>query len=84
VPPIVGDLPDMESIPGGPPSLAALPQGCTFNPRCKFATEECKQEDPPLLPVSDVPGEAHEAACIHWKDVHLEREVPKENLGTAS
>ncbi len=31
VPPIVGDLPDMESIPGGPPSLAALPKGCTFH-----------------------------------------------------
>ena len=56
VPPIVGDLPDLESIPGGPPSLAALPRGCTFHPRCKFATEECKAADPPLLPVTDQPA----------------------------
>ena len=84
VPPIVGDLPDLESIPGGPPSLAALPKGCTFHPRCKFATDECKAEDPPLIPVTDQPGDAHEVACIHSKDVHLERRVRDDDLGTAS
>jgi peptide/nickel transport system ATP-binding protein len=84
VPPIVGDLPDLESIPGGPPSLAALPPGCKFNPRCRFATEECKDDDPPLFPVTDQPGDAHEVACIHWKDVHLDRKVRTEDLGTAS
>jgi len=84
VPPIVGDLPDMESIPGGPPSLAALPPGCKFNPRCRYATEECKEADPPLFPVTDQAGNDHAAACIHWKDVHLDRQVPKQDLGTAS
>ena len=84
VPPIVGDLPDMESIPGGPPSLAALPKGCTFSPRCKFVTEECREADPPLIPVTDQPGSGHEVACIHSKDVHLDRHVPNEDLGTAS
>jgi peptide/nickel transport system ATP-binding protein len=84
VPPIVGDLPDLESIPGGPPSLAALPKGCTFNPRCKFATDECREAEPDLLPVTDEPGSAHDVACIHWKDVHLDREVPNQDLGTAS
>jgi peptide/nickel transport system ATP-binding protein len=84
VPPIVGDLPDLESIPGGPPSLAALPKGCTFNPRCKFATDECREDEPDLLPVTDEPGSAHDVACIHWKEVHLDREVPNQDLGTAS
>jgi peptide/nickel transport system ATP-binding protein len=84
VPPIVGDLPDLESIPGGPPSLAALPKGCTFNPRCKFATDECREAEPDLLAVTDEPGNAHEVACIHWKDVHLDRGVPSQDLGTAS
>jgi peptide/nickel transport system ATP-binding protein len=73
VPPIVGDLPDVESIPGGPPSLADLPPGCTFHPRCKFATEECKEIDPPLEPVTDEPGDGHEVACLHYRQVHLDR-----------
>ncbi|MEV0288644.1 MULTISPECIES: ABC transporter ATP-binding protein [unclassified Kribbella] len=84
VPPIVGDLPDLESIPGGPPSLAALPSGCTFNPRCRFATDECRKDDPPLFPVTDRQGDGHQAACIHWKDVQLDRMVRSEGLGTAS
>jgi peptide/nickel transport system ATP-binding protein len=76
VPPIVGDLPDLESIPGGPPSLANLPTGCTFHPRCKFATEVCERIDPPLAPVRDRPGDAHEAACHHSDQVRLDRSVP--------
>jgi peptide/nickel transport system ATP-binding protein len=90
VPPIVGELPDLESIPGGPPSLADLPPGCTFNPRCKFATEQCRETDPPLLPVTDQPGDAHEVACIHSDQVHLDRPKPAadrpaaDELGTAS
>jgi peptide/nickel transport system ATP-binding protein len=84
VPPIVGELPDMESIPGGPPSLAALPPGCKFNPRCRYATHECKEDDPPLFPVTDQAGNDHAAACIHWKDVHLDREVRSDDVGTAS
>ncbi|MGW1342977.1 ABC transporter ATP-binding protein [Kribbella sp. NPDC002412] len=84
VPPIVGDLPDLESIPGGPPSLAALPSGCTFHPRCRFATAECTETDPPLVPVTDLQGDRHEAACIHWKDVQPAGKVRTEGLGTAS
>ncbi|MGH1427890.1 MAG: ABC transporter ATP-binding protein [Arenicella sp.] len=30
-------------IPGMAPSLANLPQGCSFRPRCQYATEECWQ-----------------------------------------
>ncbi len=75
VPPIVGDLPDMESIPGGPPSLANLPSGCSFHPRCRFATDECHTTDPALEPITDEPGDDHEAACIHTDQVHLDRSV---------
>ncbi|MDX6293257.1 MAG: peptide/nickel transport system ATP-binding protein [Kribbellaceae bacterium] len=76
VPPIVGELPDLESIPGGPPSLADLPSGCSFHPRCKFADEQCEQVDPSLLPVTDQPGAGHEVACLHSDQVHLDRSVP--------
>jgi peptide/nickel transport system ATP-binding protein len=75
VPPIVGDLPDLESIPGGPPSLANLPSGCAFRPRCKFETDECATIDPPLIPVTDEPGDGHDVACLHYDQVHLERKI---------
>jgi oligopeptide transport system ATP-binding protein len=47
------------SIPGQPPDLIALPQGCPFVARCGYATEQCVAEMPPLEAVS--PG--HEVAC---------------------
>jgi peptide/nickel transport system ATP-binding protein len=34
---------ELAQIPGQPPSLAALPVGCAFSPRCPRATEICKQ-----------------------------------------
>lgn len=30
------------TIPGNPPNLLHLPQGCPFSPRCQFATEQCQ------------------------------------------
>lgn len=74
VPPISGDLIQLKSIPGTPPSLLELPTGCTFHPRCPYVTEECKTTDPPLFTV----GKGHGAACIHHDQVELEREVVTE------
>ena len=34
---------ELAQIPGQPPSLAALPVGCAFSPRCPRATEICKE-----------------------------------------
>jgi peptide/nickel transport system ATP-binding protein len=34
-------------IPGGPPSMVALPAGCAFAPRCRFATSTCDDEPTP-------------------------------------
>ena len=31
------------------PSLHNLPQGCTFAPRCEFATDQCRAAYPPLI-----------------------------------
>ena len=36
----------LAQIPGMPPSLAALPQGCAFRPRCSRATNVCLVEPP--------------------------------------
>lgn len=38
----------LATIPGSPPSLIALPSGCSFNPRCAFVSEICTIEVPML------------------------------------
>ena len=54
-------------IPGAPPSLAALPPGCPFAPRCPLAIDECRVDEPTL---ADVGGrEEHAAACIRTDQV---------------
>ena len=39
----------LEAIPGAVPHPLDLPQGCKFAPRCKYATERCRQEEPELV-----------------------------------
>ena len=46
------------------PDLQALPEGCSFHPRCAFATAECALERPPLYELADA-GAARASACIH-------------------
>lgn len=36
-------------IPGAPPDLAEPPSGCLFHPRCPYAFDRCKKEEPQLL-----------------------------------
>ena len=43
----------------GPENATAA--GCPFNPRCPFADDRCRQEDPTLLPITATRG----AACWH-------------------
>jgi peptide/nickel transport system ATP-binding protein len=51
----------LQEIPGTVPSLVDLPAGCTFAPRCAFATDICRAEFPPYE--EKRPG--HFAACWH-------------------
>ena len=57
----------LEPIPGSPPSLIALPEGCAFSPRCAFATKACRDE--PELRVVD-------AASGHATRCHRAEELP--------
>ncbi len=66
VPRVSGELGTLSSIPGTPPDLVSLPSGCAYHPRCPFAIERCRVEDPVLRGV-DAP--AHTAACIRWQAV---------------
>jgi len=49
-------------LEGDVPSPIAPPPGCRFHPRCKYATEICSLEEPPLVPHGK---QAHLAACHH-------------------
>jgi len=48
-------------IPGAPPDLAEMSQGCSFAPRCALANQYCLRELPDLRPVTT----NHLAACIN-------------------
>ncbi|PMC74586.1 ABC transporter ATP-binding protein [Brachybacterium sp. UMB0905] len=76
VPPVKGDLPELASIPGAPPSLATLPPGCPFAPRCELVTDACREAEPALIPLEQRERDmTHAAACIHHDQVHHERKV---------
>jgi peptide/nickel transport system ATP-binding protein len=55
---------DLYSIPGLPPDLRRPPLACRFAPRCAFATEQCRTENPRLG--GDDPN--HPYACFHPRD----------------
>ncbi|MDX6262191.1 MAG: peptide/nickel transport system ATP-binding protein [Kribbellaceae bacterium] len=68
----------LRPIKGLPPSLLALPDGCSFNPRCPYKDrvkgERCTTDLPDLLPV-DGAG-AHTSRChLHDKASIYEAEV---------
>jgi oligopeptide/dipeptide ABC transporter ATP-binding protein len=50
------------TIPGVPAVPGQWPTGCRFAPRCSFAREECRVEQPRLLPVAD----GRSRACHGW------------------
>jgi peptide/nickel transport system ATP-binding protein len=50
----------LKAIPGRPPNLLNLSKGCSFAPRCSFATDRCRQERPELESTG-TPG--HSFAC---------------------
>lgn len=49
----------LKSIPGSPPDLINPPSGCRFHPRCPFAMEICKVQEPEMTKVSPT----HYVAC---------------------
>ena len=51
-------------IPGMMPDPMELPEGCSFAPRCKYATDKCRQK----LPNKTHFGENHYVACCAYED----------------
>lgn len=57
--PKFGDKSTRDSVPGSPPSLADLPTGCPFHPRCPHVKDICRQQMPDFTQVD----ESHKVAC---------------------
>ena len=51
----------LEAIPGAVPHPLDLPRGCKFAPRCKYATDKCREEEPQLVQV----GEHQQVRCFY-------------------
>jgi oligopeptide/dipeptide ABC transporter ATP-binding protein len=50
----------LAAIEGVVPDAAAFPEGCRFHPRCPFAIEQCRKENPALREITP----NHFAACL--------------------
>jgi oligopeptide/dipeptide ABC transporter ATP-binding protein len=51
----------LHAIPGLPPDLARPPAGCRFSPRCRLATDKCRESEPPLAGETSL----HLFSCWH-------------------
>jgi len=72
VPTVTGGFQELVSISGSPPDLISPPPGCKFHPRCSYADERCRQEEPELIAVA----KEHQVSCFHWERV--EHDLGKE------
>ncbi|HEY1948540.1 MAG TPA: ABC transporter ATP-binding protein [Bryobacteraceae bacterium] len=55
----------LEAIPGSVPSPFAMPQGCSFAPRCRYALAKCDAAVPALVQV----GDEHVSRCLRWSEL---------------
>ena len=56
-------LPDSGGVEGELPDPAHPPSGCYFHPRCPYAQQICREEEPPLLEVAP-----QQVAACHFAD----------------
>lgn len=73
IPTIEGSDNKLIPIPGLPPDLLQEPTHCPFAPRCRFAVEQCWEENPPLQQVS----ENHFSACWRWEEIRAWIDLPE-------
>jgi oligopeptide transport system ATP-binding protein len=63
---------ELYQIPGQPPDLAALPDGCPFAPRCERAEDICRREHPPFVQLTST----HHSLCHFAREVYAESGGP--------
>lgn len=69
VPDIRGKRRVLGFIEGTPPNLSEPPTGCRFHPRCPFAVNICREEEPKMDAVSPF----HYTACHRMEEITLRR-----------
>ncbi|MGN0983104.1 MAG: ABC transporter ATP-binding protein [Candidatus Limivicinus sp.] len=60
---------ELVPIKGLMPDPSDLPPGCTFAPRCPYATEACSKAVPPLVSVAG--SSTHKVACRAYEDANF-------------
>ena len=63
----------LEAIAGMPPDLRALPEGCSFAPRCGFAEDRCHASMPPALALAP----EHMTRCLRVAAREIDLARPK-------
>ena len=69
---------ELYQIPGLPPDLAHLPQGCPFAPRCQRAEEICTREFPPFVQLTA----DHFSLCHFANEVYEESKAETRRLSS--
>jgi len=69
----------LAAVAGRPPDLIDLPAGCRFAPRCPYAQDRCRHEEPPLTPDA---GGRHAWACWYPVGTPENDEALQRNLAT--
>lgn len=67
----------LATIPGNVPHSFDYPAGCRFSPRCPFALERCRTEEPPFFAAADG---AHQIACWLYENARF---FPKKDMAQA-
>jgi len=55
----------LKPIPGDEPDPTNYPSGCRFHPRCEYAIEKCRREEPPLVDL----GNDHTVLCWRIEEI---------------
>ncbi|HRD99903.1 MAG TPA: ABC transporter ATP-binding protein [Ilumatobacteraceae bacterium] len=56
-------------IIGDVPSFHDVPSGCRFHPRCPYASDRCREEQPVLEFATGEHAREHSVACHHWEEI---------------
>lgn len=63
IPTMTTDLNRLSPILGAPPDPTNLPKGCKFAPRCKYATDKCKNP----VPAFEM-ADGHQCKCFKYEE----------------
>ena len=66
---VIDEKKPLTPIKGNPPSLVNLPKGCSFAPRCPYATDKCRAERPETYTTET----GHYARCHYSMDPEFVR-----------